>query len=311
MFHAFLKNIEGIEGRILLALSGGVDSMLLYSFLKKISYLQIHVAHVDHRWSSQSAKIAKDLETLCKKDKIPFHLHVIKDIDKNFPNAEDLCRQERLKFFSSVYERIEAKALMLGHHADDQIEVVLKRVFEGSYITNCSGMSIKMNRGAMKVYRPFIDIRKSIIRQQAKKDGIIFFEDPSNSDLRFLRARFRHELMQQIHNSFGKPIEKSLLHIAKEITEIESFLQEDFLSNQYRFRDLGYHKTYNIEGLNKAQIRYAVKKICQTLCENINREQMRIILDSIDKNRSGSRAILSRFEVVLEKKNLNFALLKQ
>jgi tRNA(Ile)-lysidine synthase len=311
MYHRFLKIIAKSEGRVLVALSGGVDSMLLYYFLKRVARLELHIVHVDHKWTSTSSDIAESLRRMVQADGHTFHLHTIENISKSEANVEDRCRIERIEFFRTIYNKVSAKALFLGHHADDQVELVLKRLFEGSYVTNCSGMRKKQESFNMHIYRPFLEFKKKEILAYAMKDKVLFFEDPSNTDIRFLRARFRQKLMAEIRSSFGKAINNSVLHISTELSEIQEFLENDFFGNQERIRKCETHISYDIKGLAVAQLRFGIKQICKDLGESINREQMRIILESIEKNRSKNRAILSRHEVILIKKTLNFVLINR
>lgn len=314
MYCTFLKNIQSFKDKkapYLLALSGGVDSMILYDFLKRSGFINLHIAHVDHKWSDQSTLVAKSLSKLVNQNQDLFYLHTIENIEMSCSNVEDLCRNERLKFFSRIYEKTCARTLFLAHHADDQVEVVLKRIFEGSYVANCSGMKKDSYNAGMIISRPLIHMKKADILNWAKKNEISFFEDPSNKDLRFLRSRFREKLLVDLENTFKKSIKNSILQVSYELNEIEQFLELDFKNNSFRLTEADKSLFFNIDGLMHAQIRYAVKRICKSLGEVINREQMKILMDSIVKNKSNNRSILTRYLIVYKKKCLNFNLINQ
>ena len=127
------------QGReLLLALSGGPDSQALFHLLVEFRY-PFRVAHVDHAWRPESAKEAKALEELCRQHKIPFHLKTLNP-DEMQGNLEDACRQERLSYFQELSTQWNCQAVVLGHHADDQAETVLKRLFEGASLEKLAGI---------------------------------------------------------------------------------------------------------------------------------------------------------------------------
>ena len=139
--YTFLKqNYSG--GELLLALSGGGDSLaLLHSLLllKDPLHLKIVLLHVNHGLRTESEEEEKEIRALSEKLALPLEVKKLSFGDKK--NLEKKARDERYAFFSSVYKRREAEAILLGHHGDDQAETVLKRALRRK-----PSLSIKRDR---------------------------------------------------------------------------------------------------------------------------------------------------------------------
>src|SRR6476620_6970567 len=131
---SFLKRYGDLNRPMLLALSGGPDSLSLLHLLlncqKKLQFT-FGIAHIDHRWRSESKEEAESLRQLAETHQISFHLKVL-DPSSFQGNLEENCRQKRLEFFRQLCHEYRYQAVLLGHHANDQAETVLKRLLEGS-----------------------------------------------------------------------------------------------------------------------------------------------------------------------------------
>jgi len=218
----FLDQHADPERPLLCALSGGVDSLCLFHLLKNCAKLT--VAHVDHGWRDESAEEAEALRALADSYKIPFYLKVL-DSDSLAGNLEDACRQERIGFFVECAREIGAQAVILGHHADDQAETVLKRVFEGAFFDKISGMKPTTLMRGVPFWRPLLTISKKEIVEWMTGQGFEWMEDVTNLDSRYLRARMRHSLIPQLNQEFGKNVAQPLCRLASELEEVEGYLK--------------------------------------------------------------------------------------
>ena len=127
----YLEGTLSKNEKYLLALSGGPDSMALFHLLLEGGW-NFHVCHVDHGWRKESFEEANQLKILAEKHLVPFYLYKIDIKELEEGNLEDNCRKMRFLFFKQEYAKCGFDALLTGHHADDQVETILKRVFEGS-----------------------------------------------------------------------------------------------------------------------------------------------------------------------------------
>ena len=180
---------------IVVCLSGGVDSMVLFDVLKSLNQTMI-IAHVNHKQRPASDDEYTAIKTLAKKHNIPFEGLVITDeITGNF-QAE--TRKKRRIFFKSVAKKYNAKHIVLAHHQDDQIETILMRFIKGYSLSSLKGMSPLQHNGDYQIVRPFLDIKKSALLEYAHKHKIVYYEDSSNISNAYMRNRLRNDIIPKM-----------------------------------------------------------------------------------------------------------------
>lgn len=213
---------------LLLALSGGSDSLFLFFALldlREKHAVLFHVAHVDHGWREESKKEGEQLMQLAASHGVPFHLKVLDPSQFN-GNLEEASRNARYDFFGQLHQEHRYAGLVTGHHYGDAIETTLKRMFEGAHWSKWNAMEMREMRGDLPLLRPLLNHSKKEIQQALAELGNKPFEDSTNRDTRFLRARMREELIPLLAKTFGKEIEKSLLHIRSDVAELKSFFDK-------------------------------------------------------------------------------------
>ncbi len=220
-FFNFLISYDLKQKPLLLGLSGGPDSMALFHLLLASKH-PFQVAHIDHGWREMSGREAAELAQLCKKWGVKYHFRTLK---LEGANLEDLSRRERHTFFQEVLALEGLDGVLLGHHADDQAETVLKRVFEGASLPKLRGLAPKTQIGDLTIYRPLLKVRKKAILEWLEEKAVPYFRDPTNKDTRFLRSRMREVLLPTLSQQFGKQVETSLCRLGEAAEELSEFLQ--------------------------------------------------------------------------------------
>jgi len=214
--------------KLLLGLSGGPDSMALLQFLiaarKKFAF-SLHIAHVDHGWRKESKREAKILQKLAEQLKLPFHLHTLQGVVGG-SNIENRCREDRLAFFTRLHQTYHFQALLLAHHSDDQIETILKRVFEGAGLRALGGLRSVKYFNDLLIWRPLLSLKKVELQVYLKKRNIFFFEDHTNHNSTYLRARMRKKILPDIEQNFGKNIQNNCLRLGALCRELSGYLEE-------------------------------------------------------------------------------------
>ncbi len=209
----------------LLGLSGGADSMALFYGLKEFGY-NFQVCTIDHVSRDAIAFEIESISKICKENGIVFHVRRVEGVPPSTPNLEDCYRQKRYALFEEVYESIQADGLILGHHADDQIETVLKRILEGSSIEAMQGIAEKRVLGQMSVIRPLLTVRKNEIIDWLKERELSWFEDETNQDCRYLRARMRHKILPDLQKEFGKGFSQNLLYFSEKMRDLSEYFSK-------------------------------------------------------------------------------------
>lgn len=229
----FIKKRCDLTRPILLGLSGGPDSLCLFHLLlaiQKETGLKIHVAHVDHRWRPESQQEAHQLSLLAARYNIPFHLRVLEP-SLLTGNLEAACREERLRFFSELSTQHDCQAVMLGHHANDQAETILKRLFEGGSVVGLVALQEEAKIDLLTIWRPLLAIPKEVLEQWLHERSLTPFDDSTNLDSRFLRGRFRTQIIPALNQTFGKNIQDPLCRFGEEAVQLRDYF--DRLTNPY------------------------------------------------------------------------------
>jgi tRNA(Ile)-lysidine synthase len=213
---------------ILLALSGGPDSLALFHLL--LDYQRRHpvafaVAHVDHGWREESVHEAEVLKKMVEGYKIPFHFKKI-DPKRLSGNLEAVCRLERLKFFSELCSFYSYQSVLLAHHLDDHSEVILKKTFEGCSLPFLHGIEPVSQVEGVLIWRPLLGASKQTILSWLKERSLEPFEDKTNQDPKFLRARMRSSLLPNLSKEFGKEIREVLVRLGDDSKELHNYLIE-------------------------------------------------------------------------------------
>jgi tRNA(Ile)-lysidine synthase len=195
--HSMLSGKE----KVLVALSGGPDSVCLLHVLKNLKdefKLDIYALYIDHGLRAEEASIEKEFcKNLCEKLDLPF---MTKFIDvKNYAQEKGINRQEaarelRYQVFEETALEINAQKVALGHTADDQAETLLMRLLRGSGPTGLSG--IPPVRG--KFIRPLIEIEKQEIERYLQEEKVDYIVDSSNLREDYLRNKIRLSLVPMI-----------------------------------------------------------------------------------------------------------------
>lgn len=181
--------------RIIVGVSGGVDSMVLLDILhrnKEILRKEFKVLHVNHHISPQSGEWAQFVTEYCEARGIP-HEVVDVDITKYGKNLEHAARQARYAAFAAQ----NTDMIVLAHHLNDQCETFFLKLFRGSGLKGLRCMdksSPSWIDPSVRLVRPLLGWSKEQIQHYADAHGVPNIEDLSNGDTRFDRNWIRHDL---------------------------------------------------------------------------------------------------------------------
>ncbi|MCX7990947.1 MAG: tRNA lysidine(34) synthetase TilS [Proteobacteria bacterium] len=233
------------ENRVVIGLSGGADSMLLYYVLKKISKdfsLRIFPVYVNHLIRDISTEEADKLSRYLKENfnerLYVFSSNVPQIAKTRKTSIEEAGRWIRYRIINMVAEAKDASHIVLGHNLDDNVETVIFRICRGTGIEGLKAMTFLDGN----VIRPLIDIRKKDIVKLVKSLKLFYIEDESNQSLNYTRNRIRHKILPELLKINEKALEhiKNLSQDAREFSiyidkHISKIIEENLL---YRDREI-------------------------------------------------------------------------
>ena len=198
----------------LLAVSGGVDSMvLLESFFllqKKFSILQFSVVHVHHHLRKESDEEEAMVRNFCGERHIPLEVYHWEQGSRQIVGIEEKAREFRYQKLEESMNKNNARYVVVAHHADDQAETVLMKLTRGSTLEGIAGMKSIRLFGNGYLIRPFLTVDKEELYEYASIHQIPYREDASNQRLEYTRNRFRQEiipLFKQENTKFNQKIQ--------------------------------------------------------------------------------------------------------
>lgn len=219
--HLFTK-----KSKLLLAISGGSDSVCLFYLLKKCGY-QVSLAHCNyHLRGEDSNKDQAFVVKLAQKNQV--HCHI-----KSFDSKEEQqalktnlqlnARKMRYQWFNQLLSEFHYDFLLTAHHLNDNLETMLINQIRGTGISGLHGIPLSNN----KIVRPLMSFTKIEIQEYITKNKIKYREDTSNLKSDYLRNKIRHKLYPDL-----KKIEPNIEHrfndTAQQLKEFECLFNEIF-----------------------------------------------------------------------------------
>lgn len=212
---------------VLVALSGGPDSVALLTLLSKLKpqfKLTLNAVYINHQIRPQAAKKEeKFCRELCDRLGVSFQL-----VSENIPRLskkvrrgiEETARNYRYEQFEKLAAELECDKIALGHHLDDRVETILFRILRGTGRTGLKGIPVK--RG--KYVRPLFDVSKQEILKYLKEKKIKYCVDQSNSKVEFTRNFIRNKLLPLIRKEVNSNVDAAVLNLIDNVSDEEDFL---------------------------------------------------------------------------------------
>lgn len=189
------------QDKILVAVSGGPDSVCLLHCLKNLPepyHLSLHVAHLNHLFRAEATEEARFVENLAQRWDLPVTIAerpVLKICEEEGLSKQAGARKVRYQFLYDVAKKVDARWIALGHHADDQAETFLMRMLRGAGADGLRGIPEKRDDF---ILRPLIDAHREEIMGVLSNENIPYVLDPSNKQLYYLRNKVRHQLLPEL-----------------------------------------------------------------------------------------------------------------
>jgi tRNA(Ile)-lysidine synthase len=209
------NNLFCKNDRILIALSGGVDSVVLAHLMLKANY-DIALAHCNfHLREEESNRDEAFVRSWAKENGVRLF---VKEFDtfaymkENKLSLEMAARDLRYQWFDSLLKEYGFSYLATAHHLDDSIETFFINLLRGTGIAGLHGIQAKND----KIIRPLLFATREEILSYAKKNSISFVEDSTNSETKFTRNKIRHNLfpvLRELNPNFEFALKKDIEHL--------------------------------------------------------------------------------------------------
>jgi tRNA(Ile)-lysidine synthase len=199
--------------RVLVAVSGGADSLLLAHCLNlegESTALHISAVIVDHQLQERSGDIALQTKKKLLEMGIP-EVHVIEVEIVKKDGLEADARTARYEALTECAAKERATAIFLGHNQDDLAESVLLGLTQGSGTKSLAGMT----KQAGLYFRPFLSLSREEIVEACAEAHIEYWNDPHNEDERFTRVKIRKQILPLMESQLGPGIKEALARSAR------------------------------------------------------------------------------------------------
>lgn len=214
---------------LLVAVSGGGDSMALLAMLRAYYRGRLVAAHLEHGIRGASSRAdAEFVSEYCRCVSVPcFVRHAdVPALRRGGESLEMTGRRVRYEFFSEVMESEDLPFIATGHNADDVTETVLYNLFRGSGLRGLRGMAPARGR----VVRPLIGFRRGDLRRYLADRGIKWREDETNEEDHYARNKIRNRLLPWARANLNESCDRALLGLASLASEAEREREKDAAS---------------------------------------------------------------------------------
>lgn len=222
--HSLIKPGE----KILVALSGGPDSVFLLYFLKKYQKkfrVELGAFHLNHSLRKSADKEQKFCGELCEKLSIPFYsekVDVKSFAKKNKISVEEAGRILRYKFLIESAQKNKFNLIATAHNADDNAETVLLNLVKGTGIKGIAGIPVRREN----IIRPVLCLRKKEIVTYLEKSKIKFVTDKSNLSLKYERNFLRLKVIPIIEKKLNPQFVNSVLTTSVNLQNFNKYLEK-------------------------------------------------------------------------------------
>ena len=224
-----LKEYIPQGGSLLLAVSGGADSMVLADGVLQLvneGYCSAHVLHVEHGLRGEEALADAELvRRFCEEKGLAFtcvHVDVNAYSQGNKLSTEEAARKLRYAALEKKAQELNADFILTAHHSDDQAETVLLKLLRGAGTEGLSGMQVRSG----KILRPLLHLTREHLENYCALQNINYCYDSSNDDLHYTRNKIRRELLPYLEKNFNPAIKKAVVQSAGILQEDDACLNQ-------------------------------------------------------------------------------------
>lgn len=216
-----MLNVKLKPGRYVVAVSGGLDSMVLLDILRRDAQLHLVVAHANHGQRADADQDQALVAAYAKRHGLTF---VVEKLRLPARASEAAARTARYAFLQHVCKIHAAQAIVTAHHQNDLIETVLLNYIRGTGWRGLAPFVLQIT-----IARPLLAYTKDDLLGYARRNGVLWREDSTNTDQTYTRNYIRHTLIPFLHQKSGTWQHELLQRVRKQQLlrrKIEANLQQ-------------------------------------------------------------------------------------
>ena len=207
------------------AYSGGADSTALLLAAAQRWPGQVTALHIHHGLQAAADDFARVCEETCARQGVPLEVLRVQAGNAAGQSPEDAARLARYAALAQAATEKGLGAVLLGQHADDQVETLLLALSRGAGLPGLASMAARFERGGVLFLRPLLQIPAAALRAWLLEQQIPFVDDPTNSDERYTRNRIRARLLPALAESFPQ-FRETFARSAQHAAQAQALLAE-------------------------------------------------------------------------------------
>lgn len=247
----FCERNQNKSKKLVVSLSGGVDSMVLISILKFLDY-QLVGCHINYNNREETSMEQEFLEYWCSYNSIKLYVKNITNITRKNSKRSDYeyeSKQIRFDFYKEVMKKESLDFILLAHHKDDIIENIFANVCRGRYILDLAVIKEQSVINDVTIMRPLIELYKTSIYEFASSYEVPYFKDTTPEWS--VRGKFRNKIYPLLEDTFSYNIKSNLIALSKQSYEWNELVMQQII--QPFLKSIVYEDTkcvFNVENYN-------------------------------------------------------------
>jgi len=223
--HQTLRQRRLLQERVLIAVSGGQDSLCLTKLLLDLQPKwgwQLAIAHCDHRWQLDTG-LASHVQQVAQTWALPFYLQTAPEVT----TSEAAARQWRYQALIEIAQAQGFQNVVTGHTKSDRAETVLYNLIRGTGADGLQALTWQRPLATgLQLVRPLLEVTRTKTFQFCQEQCLPIWEDAYNQDLKYARNRIRQELLPYLQTHFNPQVETALAQTAELLRADVEYLED-------------------------------------------------------------------------------------